>query len=241
MSKRHCLVTGGAGFIGSHLTDELLDRGFEVTVLDCLLPQVHADGNNDADGWPTYLNPRARRIRGDILDDGVVEGSLRGITHLVHLAAKVGVGQSMADIVDYTRNNVLGAAVILETLSRMPRNADGSHPIRRIAVASSMSIYGEGACVDPDGVLVAPELRPRAQLVARDWELRKNRAPLMPVPTAENKLPRPASATRRRCSSPSAARSGSRRAPCGSSTSTDRARRSAIPTPAWRPTSSRGY
>src|SRR5207344_2720316 len=97
MSKGHVLITGGAGFIGSHLTDELLERGYRVTVLDCLLPQVHADGDNDANGWPTYLDRKARRIRGNLLDDGVFEASLEGITHIVHLAASVGVGQSMTN------------------------------------------------------------------------------------------------------------------------------------------------
>src|SRR5579875_2776975 len=106
MSQGHVLITGGAGFIGSHLTDTLLERGFEVTVLDCLSPQVHGDAERDDNGWPTYLNPRARRIRGDLSEDGVFEAALPGITHLAHLAASVGVGQSMTNIVDYTRNNV---------------------------------------------------------------------------------------------------------------------------------------
>ena len=115
MSTRHALVTGGAGFIGSHLVDELLERGFEVTVLDCLLPQVHGDADMAADGWPVYLNRQARRIKGNILDDGVFEASLAGITHLVHLAASVGVGQSMTNIVDYTYNNTMGTAVAART------------------------------------------------------------------------------------------------------------------------------
>ena len=154
MSK-HVLVTGGAGFIGSHLVDLLLARGFEVTVLDNLLDQVHADAERDADGWPTYLDRRAKRIKGDVLDEGVFEASLRGITHLVHLAASVGVGQSMSNIVDYTRNNVMAAAVMLETLSKRP------HGVRRIAVASSMSIYGEGRYRKPStGELVTPGIRP---------------------------------------------------------------------------------
>jgi dTDP-L-rhamnose 4-epimerase len=192
MSKGHVLITGGAGFIGSHLTDELLDRGYRVTVLDCLLPQVHADGLNDADGWPAYLSPRARRIRGNLLDDGVFESSLGGITHVVHLAASVGVGQSMTNIVDYTRNNVMAAAIMLEVLSRMPRNPDGAHPIRRLAVASSMSVYGEGAYADGDA-RVAPGLRSREQLAERRWELERDGRTLMPVPTAEDKLLQPAS------------------------------------------------
>ncbi|MDB5472927.1 MAG: epimerase [Devosia sp.] len=188
MSKGHVLVTGGAGFIGSHLVDTMLARGFEVTVLDCLLPQVHGDADMDADGWPVYLNPAARRIRGDILDDGVFARSLDGITHLAHLAASVGVGQSMANIVDYTRNNTMAAAVMLETLTRH------QHGIRRMAVASSMSIYGEGEYrALASGKKMAPPLRSHQQLLERDWELAENGSVLEPVPTSESKLLQPAS------------------------------------------------
>ena len=193
MSGRHILITGGAGFIGSHLADLLLARGWEVSILDCLLPQVHGDGENDAAGWPTYLDPRARRIRGNLLDDGVFESSLAGITHVAHLAASVGVGQSMTNIVDYTRNNVMAAAIMLEVLSKMPRRRDGGHPIRRLAVASSMSIYGEGAYADAGSQRMAPRLRSREQLARRQWELVEDGRPLAPVPTPEEKLLEPAS------------------------------------------------
>ena len=135
MFTRHALITGGAGFIGSHLADVLLARGFEVTVLDCLLPQVHQDSDRDSEGWPIYLSSAVRRIQGDVLNPVVFQKSLHGVTHLVHLAASVGVGQSMANIVDYTRNNVMAAAAMLEILS------EGRHSVERIAVASSMS-YG---------------------------------------------------------------------------------------------------
>lgn len=181
MSRGHVLVTGGAGFIGSHLVDRLIERGFEVSVLDCLLPQVHADAEMDAEGWPVYLHPKAHRIRGNVLDDGVFEASLMGKTHLAHLAASVGVGQSMTNIVEYTRNNTLAAATILEVLSR------GQHDIRRIAVASSMSIYGEGEYRNADGERVSASPRSRAQLEAHRWELFADEKPLTPVPTAEDK------------------------------------------------------
>lgn len=191
MSKRHALVTGGAGFIGSHLVDVLIERGFEVSVLDCLLPQVHADAEMAADGWPAYLNPQARRIRGNILDEGVFLSSLEGITHLAHLAASVGVGQSMTNIVDYTRNNTMAAAVMLEVLSKAP------HTIERIAVASSMSIYGEGEYRGPsEKAVVAPKPRSHEQLRQRAWEVCPGKhlnKPLEAVPTTEQKLPQPAS------------------------------------------------
>lgn len=187
MSKKHVLVTGGAGFIGSHLVDLLLERDFEVTVLDALLPQVHGDAEMDADGWPVYLNKGAKRIKGNLLDEGVFENALKGVTHLAHLAASVGVGQSMTDIIDYTRNNVMTAAIILEILSK------GDHTVERIAVASSMSIYGEGEYVDAKGERIAPELRGREQLQGKHWELFEGKEQLEPVPTSEEKLLQPAS------------------------------------------------
>ncbi len=187
MPKGHVLVTGGAGFIGSHLVDTLLARGFEVTVLDCLLPQVHGEAELDADGWPVYLNPAARRIAGNILDDGIFERSLEGVTHLAHLAASVGVGQSMTNIVDYTRNNTMAAAVMLEVLSR------GNHTVERMAVASSMSIYGEGEYRRPSGQRAAPAPREHARLLDHDWEVYADGERLEPVPTTEDKLLQPAS------------------------------------------------
>jgi dTDP-L-rhamnose 4-epimerase len=188
MPRRHALITGGAGFIGSHLTDVLLERGFEVTILDCLAPQVHGEAERDADGWPVYLTSRARRIRGDLLEDGVFERALPGVTHLVHLAASVGVGQSMINVVDYTRNNVLAAAIMLEALSK------GGHTVERIAVASSMSIYGEGEYVRPStGERLTPQLRGHAELRARHWEHTCDGERLLPVPTTEEKLLQPAS------------------------------------------------
>lgn len=184
--EKHILITGGAGFIGSHLTDAMLARGYRVSVLDNLSPQVHADGEMDADGWPTYLDPRARRIKGDLLDEGVFEAALDGVTHLAHLAASVGVGQSMTNIVDYTRNNVMTAAVMLEVLSQRP------HTIQRMAVASSMSIYGEGDYIRPStNTHVTADVRPHAQLEARQWEVMIDGEELEPVPTTEDKLLQP--------------------------------------------------
>jgi dTDP-L-rhamnose 4-epimerase len=186
--SKHALVTGGAGFIGSHLVDLLLERGYEVTVLDALLTQVHGDEERDRDGWPLYLDRRAKTVKGDVSDRALFEESLRGVTHLVHLAASVGVGQSMTNIVDYTANNVLAAASMLEALSQRP------HTVRRMVVASSMSIYGEGAYRVPStGTIVSPPPRGREQLAKREWELTSCGEELIPVPTPETKALEPAS------------------------------------------------
>ena len=110
------LVTGGAGFIGSHLVDRLLAAGHEVRILDSLDPQVH-------DGVPGYLAPEAELVVGDVRDRELVARCLDGVDALVHLAAAVGVGQSMYEIERYTSVNALGAAVVLEAALGRPRPA----------------------------------------------------------------------------------------------------------------------
>jgi dTDP-L-rhamnose 4-epimerase len=173
------LVTGGAGFIGSHTIDALLERGHRVRVLDSLDPQVHGR----ASGPPDYLSKKVEFQRGDVLDRDALERALDGVDHVLHLAAKVGVGQSMYQIDAYTEANCVGTARVLEAVVKRRDR------IRKLVVASSMSIYGEGryrckTCGD-----VAPKLRPRAQLEARRWELDcpNGHGPVEPAPTDESK------------------------------------------------------
>src|SRR5258708_12127215 len=110
------LITGGAGFIGSHLTDLLLNNGYGVRILDNLAPQVHGLERRR----PSYLSDGAELIVGDVRDGETVERALRGVHAVVHLAAAVGVGQSMYDVSAYVGTNELGTAVLLKAVSRHP-------------------------------------------------------------------------------------------------------------------------
>jgi dTDP-L-rhamnose 4-epimerase len=156
------LVTGGAGFIGSHMTDLLLESGYAVRALDNLDPQVHGEGSQP----PAYMDDRVELVVGDVRNPDDVRRALDGCRMLVHFAAAVGVGQSMYRIEHYTSVNSLGAAVLLEAV------ALGKTDIERMLVASSMSIYGEGLYECPSCGRVTPRLRPTDQLERRDWEMR---------------------------------------------------------------------
>lgn len=175
------LITGGAGFIGSHLADALLARGHHVRVLDNLHPQVHGQGTG-THRRPEYLSRDVELIVGDVRDRAAVEKACRGMDVVYHLAALVGVGQSMYRIEDYTSVNNVGTAVLMEVLAQ--------EPPRRLIVASSMSIYGEGLYRRGDGSIVAGRSRSLEQLERREWELRDVHGDLLsPVPTHEEKTP----------------------------------------------------
>ena len=177
-TRRTVLITGGAGFIGSHLADHLLDRGYAVRALDDLTPQVHGE---DATR-PRYLHPDVELLVGDVRDAQAVRRALAGVDAVFHLAAMVGVGQSMYEVERYTSVNNVGTAVLLEALIE--------RPVARLVVASSMSLYGEGLYRTPTGALVDGVERSLDQLTSRAWELRAaDGAPLTPVPTPEAKAP----------------------------------------------------
>lgn len=177
------LVTGGAGFIGSHLVDRLLAEGHEVRVLDSLDPQVH-------EGVPAHLSRDAEFVHGDIREAAIVQRCLDSVDRLVHLAAAVGVGQSMYEIERYTSVNTVGTAVVLEqAIAARDR-------LQKMLVASSMSIYGEGLYHCPrEERDIAPPPRTAAQLAARRWEpvCPHCAAALQPLPTPETKPLAPAS------------------------------------------------
>lgn len=165
MSGLHILVTGGAGFIGSHIVDLLIEKGYRVRVLDNLTPQVHGQQTSRP---PAYLKPEAEFVRGDVRDSTVVDQVLTGVDAVFHEAAAVGVAQSMYRIREYTEINTLGTATLLDSIVNRHRDH-----IRKVIVASSMSIYGEGKYTDPQtGKTVVPEPRSTAQLEAGQWEMR---------------------------------------------------------------------
>ncbi|HYO96093.1 MAG TPA: NAD-dependent epimerase/dehydratase family protein [Polyangiaceae bacterium] len=172
------LITGGAGFIGSHLVDELLRQGHQTRILDNLSPQVHGPNASR----PGYLDARAELLVGDVREASDVRRALEGIDAVVHLAAAVGVGQSMYEIAEYTSVNNLGTAVLLEQLARQP--------VRRLVVASSMSIYGEGRYADAAGNHYDRAERTLADLRSGHWEPRAaSSTDLIPVATPEEKVP----------------------------------------------------
>jgi len=166
------LITGGAGFIGSHLCAALLARGAALRVLDDLVEQVHA-------GQPPNLALRdVELVVANVRNLDAVTRALRGVDAVVHLAAEVGVGQSMYEIDRYVGANDLGTAVLLQALSK--------HPVRRILVASSMSVYGEGLYRAPDGALVEDAARG----AGAGWDPTDAAGcPLVPLPPPARKRP----------------------------------------------------
>lgn len=172
------LITGGAGFIGSHLCDMLINKGHKVTVLDNLNEQVHGTKNSR----PEYLHPEVELIKGDIRNKSDVKYALTDIDVVYHLAARVGVGQSMYEISEYTAVNNMGTAILLEAIIEKP--------VDKLVVASSMSIYGEGLYRDKEGETVTGSERKLKDLRSRRWEMYDNQGRIMiPVPTHEEKIP----------------------------------------------------
>ena len=161
MSIQTVLVTGGAGYIGSHLVDALVAREYRVTVLDNLEPQVHRSGT-----WPSYANANARYVRGDVRDRAVFEPLVLAADAVVHFGAAVSVGQSMYQVDRYVDVNTRGTALLLDIL------VNAKHHVQKVLVASSIGVYGEGAYRCSVHGAVAPTIRPEAQLAARDWEQR---------------------------------------------------------------------
>jgi dTDP-L-rhamnose 4-epimerase len=177
VAAKKILITGGAGFVGSHTADELLKQGYEVRVYDSLTEQVHGRD------FPSYLSKEVEFIRGDIRNLAHLTRVVRDVDVIYHLAAAVGVGQSMYRIADYTSANTLGTANLLQAI------LDSRVQPEKIIVASSMSIYGEGEYSCSECGEVAPRMRCSEQLQAKKWEVPCAQCgqPLSPIPTRESK------------------------------------------------------
>lgn len=183
MSKNTVLVTGGAGFIGSHVVELLLEQGHAVRVFDSLVEQVHRGAG------PQYVPAEAEFVLGDVRDRDALAKAMTGVTKVVHLAAEVGVGQSMYEVSRYVDANTGGTGVLLDII------ANDHTAVDRLVVASSMSIYGEGFYTCPEHGAIAPRLRTDEQLGQRQWEplCAMCGAPLSPIPTSEDKALLPSS------------------------------------------------
>jgi dTDP-L-rhamnose 4-epimerase len=177
MAKK-ILVTGGAGFVGSHTVDALVRAGHRVTVFDNLTDQVHPGGR-----LPEYLSKDVEFIKGDMRDCDDIRKVVRGIEVIYHLAAVVGVGQSMYDIARYVEVNTQGTANLLQVI------LDERLPVEKLVVASSMSIYGEGQYRCEEHGTVAPAPRSTEQLKAKRWEAECPQCgrELRPTATSEEK------------------------------------------------------
>lgn len=172
------LVTGGAGFIGSHTVDLLVERDYDVTILDILEPQVHGGMT------PEHLNVKARFVEGDVRNKELLKESLMDVDAVIHLAASVGVGQSMYQIEKYVDYNTRGTATLLDLL------VNTENQVKKLIVASSMSIYGEGKYhCEKCGADRYPSLRGEEQLSNKVWDpmCPECKTPLRPMPTDEEK------------------------------------------------------
>ena len=185
------LVTGGCGFIGSHLVDRLVHDGHDVKVYDLLEPQVH--GNKK----PAYLNKEAEYVYADIRDKNKLEKAIKGVEVIFHEASQVGVGQSMYQIEKYVSHNSYGTAVLLDLI------VNSKNKVKKIIAASSMSIYGEGAYKCKTCSIVYPQLREEKQLKKKDWKMKcphcgRN---VTDIPTPETKplFPTSVYSTSKRC------------------------------------------
>jgi len=160
-SKLLVLITGGAGFIGSHTADALIREGYRVRILDCLDSQIHGQTGV----FPSYLHPEIECIRGDVRHAEDVWRALKGVSFVYHFAALTGVGQSMYDMKNYTDVNVSGTANLIEMIVKH------KFPIKKFVLSSSRAVYGEGTHECPNCGIVYPPIRNRGDMKQNRFEV----------------------------------------------------------------------
>lgn len=185
MSTKKVLITGGAGFIGTHLAQKLSASGYSIRILDNLSPQIHGP---DA-GLPGCLKDKVEFVKGDIRNRGTVTRALVGIDAIIHLAAETGVGQSMYEIAGYVDTNLGGSAVLLEGISQT------ENEVKKIVLASSRAVYGEGKYRCENCGIMYPLSRNDDELKKQQWQMRCTTCGRVidPIPTDEEALLSPTS------------------------------------------------
>jgi len=173
------LITGGAGFIGSHTADLLIKKGHTVRILDILDPQIHGENAE----FPNYLHPDIEKVYGDVCQLQDITKAIRGIDAIYHFAALTGVGQSMYDMRDYVYTNSIGTATLLESIVKQKIK------LKRFILASSRAVYGEGTHSCQEHGVIYPPLRLRNDLDQGTFTqlCPQCRSPLTPIPTIENR------------------------------------------------------
>ena len=182
---KNVLITGGAGFIGSHTADLLINQGYHVRILDMLDPQIH----NTSGSFPQYLSPQIEKIKGDVRSLSDLKVALKDIDYVYHFAALTGVGQSMYDISHYTDINVTGTATLIEAIIRTKT------PIKKLVLASSRAVYGEGSHACPEHGITYPKMREAKQLAQGEFGLfcQQCQQAMQSVATAEDRTLNPGS------------------------------------------------
>lgn len=182
---KNVLISGGAGFIGSRLCEKLFDKGYIITILDNLSPQIHGETES-------YLFKKVKDkctfIKGDVRNKEDWKKAIKNQEIIIHLAAETGTGQSMYDISNYTEVNVMGTANMLEVLS------ENKGKVEKIILASSRSVYGEGKYIcSKKGDIFFPEQRDEKDLLNAYFEIKNNNDLLQPVATDEKSQVNPLS------------------------------------------------
>ncbi len=182
------LITGGAGFIGSNVANKLVNKGYKVTVLDILSPQIHGNNPENSDLFKT-LDPKVVFIKGDVTDIEDVKKAVEGQDVILHLAAETGTGQSMYEIERYVKTNIGGTALILDYI------ANNKTRVKKIVVAESRAVYGEGKYNCPNCEVVYPLARDVETMEHGDFDCKcpKCHGSVTLIPTTEDSAIHPTS------------------------------------------------